>query len=190
MWQVEVSHKSEMAGPFNRGDTIINKHFTFLTPRICFCDSNNKWRRNLKAYLLRWPAMLAPNHHQTTQTTSLTSRICIFDIINNFRTNVKAFLLRRPANFIVSPWMSWKNRFFRKKSVEHDRPYWFFLFSNFFNLIHVFQPAANVEVWLGLVVKKCRKWLELQQNFLNILYNHSLAFFCSRIQTVSITNDF
>ena len=26
MWQVEVSHKSEMAGPFNRGDTIINKH--------------------------------------------------------------------------------------------------------------------------------------------------------------------
>ena len=30
MWQVEVSHKSEMAGPFNRGDTIINKHFTFI----------------------------------------------------------------------------------------------------------------------------------------------------------------
>ena len=30
MWQVEVSHKSEMAGPFNRGDTIINKHFTLL----------------------------------------------------------------------------------------------------------------------------------------------------------------
>ena len=30
MWQVEVSHKSEMAGPFNRGDTIINKHFTSL----------------------------------------------------------------------------------------------------------------------------------------------------------------
>ena len=29
MWQVEVSHKSEMAGPLNRGDTIINKHFTF-----------------------------------------------------------------------------------------------------------------------------------------------------------------
>ena len=29
MWQVKVSHKSEMAGPFNRGDTIINKHFTF-----------------------------------------------------------------------------------------------------------------------------------------------------------------
>ena len=27
MWQVEVSHKSEMASPFNRGDTIINKHF-------------------------------------------------------------------------------------------------------------------------------------------------------------------
>ena len=27
MWQVEGSHKSEMAGPFNRGDTIINKHF-------------------------------------------------------------------------------------------------------------------------------------------------------------------
>ena len=24
-----VSHKSEMAGPFNRGDTIINKHFTY-----------------------------------------------------------------------------------------------------------------------------------------------------------------
>ena len=30
MWQVEVSHKSEMAGPFKRGDTIINKHFTLL----------------------------------------------------------------------------------------------------------------------------------------------------------------
>ena len=30
MLQVEVSHKSEMAGPFNRGDTIINKHFTLL----------------------------------------------------------------------------------------------------------------------------------------------------------------
>ena len=30
MVQVEVSHKSEMAGPFNRGDTIINKHFTFI----------------------------------------------------------------------------------------------------------------------------------------------------------------
>ena len=27
MWQVKVSHKSEMAGPFNRVDTIINKHF-------------------------------------------------------------------------------------------------------------------------------------------------------------------
>ena len=24
-----MSHKSEMAGPLNRGDTIINKHFTF-----------------------------------------------------------------------------------------------------------------------------------------------------------------
>ena len=22
-------HKSEMAGPFNRGDTVINEHFTF-----------------------------------------------------------------------------------------------------------------------------------------------------------------
>ena len=25
-----MSHKSGMAGPFNRGDTIINKHFTFI----------------------------------------------------------------------------------------------------------------------------------------------------------------
>ena len=25
----EVSHKSEMAGPFNRGDTIINTHLNF-----------------------------------------------------------------------------------------------------------------------------------------------------------------
>ena len=25
-----MSHKLEMAGPFNRGDTIINKHFTLL----------------------------------------------------------------------------------------------------------------------------------------------------------------
>ena len=30
MRQVEVSHKSEMARPFNRGDTIINKHFTLI----------------------------------------------------------------------------------------------------------------------------------------------------------------
>ena len=35
---------------------------TFLTPRICFRDSINNWRRNLQAFLLRWPAMLAPNH--------------------------------------------------------------------------------------------------------------------------------
>ena len=34
MWQVEVSHKSEMADPFNRGDTLINKHFTLL---FCTC---------------------------------------------------------------------------------------------------------------------------------------------------------
>ena len=34
MCQVEVSRKSEMAGPFNRGDTIINKHF-YLTD-ICY----------------------------------------------------------------------------------------------------------------------------------------------------------
>ena len=30
MWQVDVPHISEMAGPSNRGDTIINKHFTLL----------------------------------------------------------------------------------------------------------------------------------------------------------------
>ena len=30
MYYVEVFHKSEMAGPFNRGDTIINEHFTLL----------------------------------------------------------------------------------------------------------------------------------------------------------------
>ena len=37
MWQAEVSHKSEMAGPFNRGDTIINKHFTFFTfYNVCY----------------------------------------------------------------------------------------------------------------------------------------------------------
>ena len=27
-----MSHKSEMAGPFNRGDTIINKHFLLYFP--------------------------------------------------------------------------------------------------------------------------------------------------------------
>ena len=27
-----MSHKSEMAGPLNRGDTMINKHFTFYAP--------------------------------------------------------------------------------------------------------------------------------------------------------------
>ena len=34
MWQVEVSYKSEMAGTFNRGDTIINKHFTFTVKPV------------------------------------------------------------------------------------------------------------------------------------------------------------
>ena len=28
-----MSHKSEIAGPFNRGDTIMNKHFTLLLLR-------------------------------------------------------------------------------------------------------------------------------------------------------------
>ena len=27
-----MSHKSEMAGPLDRGDTMINKHFTFYAP--------------------------------------------------------------------------------------------------------------------------------------------------------------
>ena len=31
-----MSHKSEMAGPFIRGDTIINKHFTLLYRKISF----------------------------------------------------------------------------------------------------------------------------------------------------------
>ena len=88
---------------------------TFLTPRICFCDSINNWRRNLKAFLLRWPAMLAPNHHQNTskppqttskppqttskpsQTTFLTPRICFCDSINKWRRNLKAYFLRWPA---------------------------------------------------------------------------------------------
>ena len=30
MSHARVSPKSEMAGPFNRSDTIINKHFTLL----------------------------------------------------------------------------------------------------------------------------------------------------------------
>ena len=30
MCQIEVSHKSEMADLLNRGDTLINKHFTLL----------------------------------------------------------------------------------------------------------------------------------------------------------------
>ena len=33
----EVSHKSDMAGPFNRGDTITNKHFTLLFRTMKFC---------------------------------------------------------------------------------------------------------------------------------------------------------
>ena len=37
MWQVKVSHKSEKAGPFNRGDTVINKHFTLLLSAVCYC---------------------------------------------------------------------------------------------------------------------------------------------------------
>ena len=77
---------------------------TFLTPKICFCDSINNIRRNLKAFLLRWPAMLAPNHHQTTQTTSkppqttfLTPRLCFCDSINKWRRNLKAYVIRWPA---------------------------------------------------------------------------------------------
>ena len=53
-----------------------------------------------KLFLLRWTAMLAPNHHQNTskppQTTFLTPIICICDTINNFdRTHVKVFLFVR-----------------------------------------------------------------------------------------------
>ena len=29
VYREKVSHKAEMLGPLNRGDTIINKHFTF-----------------------------------------------------------------------------------------------------------------------------------------------------------------
>ena len=36
MWQVRVSHKSEMAGPFNRGDTIINKHYLLRQGLIAY----------------------------------------------------------------------------------------------------------------------------------------------------------
>ena len=30
-----MSHKSEMVGPFDRGDTIINKHFTSMHRLVC-----------------------------------------------------------------------------------------------------------------------------------------------------------
>ena len=40
MLQVKVSHKSEMAGPFYRSDTIINKHFTFLKGSLVFSCIN------------------------------------------------------------------------------------------------------------------------------------------------------
>ena len=33
-----MSHKLEMAGPFNRGDTIINKYFYFLYRSKVFSD--------------------------------------------------------------------------------------------------------------------------------------------------------
>ena len=91
---------------------------TFLTPRICFYDIINDWRRNLKAFLLRWPAMLAPNHHQTTpnhlqttskpsKTTFLTPRICFCDSINKWRRNLKAYLLRWPAMLAPCKKYSW-----------------------------------------------------------------------------------
>ena len=53
MWQVEVSHKSEMAGPFNRGDTIINKHFIICFNHIfiCFCHDSARSQRRFKAYV-------------------------------------------------------------------------------------------------------------------------------------------
>jgi hypothetical protein len=38
----KVSHKSEMAGPLNRGDTIINKHFTFYFYTIHVVDHLEK----------------------------------------------------------------------------------------------------------------------------------------------------
>ena len=39
MWQDEVSHRSEMAGSFNRGDTIINKHFTLYCQNQIISDT-------------------------------------------------------------------------------------------------------------------------------------------------------
>ena len=53
--------------------------------------------------------MLGPNHVLNIQSLPL------------FRTNVKAFFITSTCH--VSPWVSWENRFFRKKRVEHDRPY-------------------------------------------------------------------
>ena len=52
MWQVEVSHKSEMAGPFNRGDTIINKHFALLL-YINFPQSMGPWPKIHRSSNLR-----------------------------------------------------------------------------------------------------------------------------------------
>ena len=42
--KAKVSHKSEVAGPFSRGDTIINKHLTFT------CTLLNCYKKGL--YLL------------------------------------------------------------------------------------------------------------------------------------------
>ena len=57
MWQVKVSHKSERAGPFNRGDTIINKHFTFYFLLLL----NNLSKRDQMRDLLSTLSLFAMN---------------------------------------------------------------------------------------------------------------------------------
>ena len=54
----------------------------------------------------------------------------------------------------------WAGRIdFSERRVSNGRPYWFLTLLFSFHLIHGFQPAPNVEVWLGLVVKNAGNYL-------------------------------
>ena len=95
MWQVEVSHKSEMAGLFNRGDTIINKHFTLLY----FCIVYYIWYQlfwrsdNWKWYLY---SPCPPPRPQKRYWEISTHLHCVYDISYSWLQIIESviFILR------------------------------------------------------------------------------------------------
>ena len=76
-----MSHKSKMAGPFNRGDTIINKHFTLL----CFCKIFIHFFQGanftMNVHLLIMQVLLLTTPAPVTCQATLTERKATFENI-------------------------------------------------------------------------------------------------------------